>query len=58
MKIITRSKMLSRLPVTLAQLKQEIIQKNLKMKSDNYYTLCTDQKKLTKTIYSNLINII
>ena len=51
-------KMLSRLPVTLAQLKQKIIQKNLKMKSDNYYTLCTDQKKLTKTIYSNLINII
>ena len=38
--------MLSKLPITLAQLKQEIILKTLKMKLDNYYILCTDQKNL------------
>ena len=38
--------MLSRLPITLAQLKQEIILKNLRMKLDNYCILCTDQKNL------------
>ena len=38
--------MLSRLPITFAQLKAEIILKNLKMKLDNYCILCTDQKNL------------
>ena len=32
LKILAPNQMLSRLPITLAQLKQEIIQKNLKMK--------------------------
>ena len=45
-KFITPSQKLSRLPISLAQLKQEIIQKNLKMKSDNYCILYTDQKNL------------
>ena len=44
--------MFSRLPITLAQLKAEIIHKNLQMKSDNYCILCTVQKKLTTTIYN------
>ena len=39
--------MLSRLPITLAQLKAgNNSEKNLKMKLDNYYILCTDQKNL------------
>ena len=38
--------MLSRSPITLAQLKQEIILKNLKMKLDNYYIPCTGQTNL------------
>ena len=37
----------SRLPISLAQLKAgETILRNLKMKLDNYCTLCTDQKNL------------
>ena len=51
-KFITPSQKLSRLPISLAQLKQEIIQKNLKMKSDNYCILYTDQ------IYKSFIDII
>ena len=43
-KLPPSSQMLSRLPISLAQLKQEIIQKNLKMKSDNYCILCTVKK--------------
>ena len=46
LKILTPNQMLSRLPITLAQLKQKIILKNLKMKLDNYCILCTDQKNL------------
>ena len=44
LKFLTWSQMLSRLPISLAQLKQEIIQKDLRMKSDNYCTLCIFQK--------------
>ena len=51
LKVLTPNQMLSRLPITLAQL-------NLKMKLDNYYILCTDQKKLTKQLYKSLIDII
>ena len=40
--------MLSRLPIALAQLKAEIIHKNLKAKLGNYCILCTDQKNLQK----------
>ena len=38
--------MLSRLPITLAQLNPGIILKNLKTKLDNYCILCTDKKNL------------
>ena len=44
LKFITPSQKLSRLPISLAQLNQEIIQKNLKMKSENYCILCTVKK--------------
>ena len=40
LKILTQSQMLSRLTISLVQL----ILKNLKMKSNNYFTLCPDQK--------------
>ena len=43
LKILTPSQMLSILPITLAKLKAEIIHKNLKKKSGNYCTCCTDQ---------------
>ena len=46
LKILTPNQMLNRLPISLAQLKQEIILKNLKMKLANYCILCTDQKNL------------
>ena len=39
--------MLSRLPISLAQLKAGNL-KNSKMKSGNYFILCTDQKNLHK----------
>ena len=44
--ILTPNQMLSRLPITLAQLNAGIILKNLKMKLDKYCILCTDQKSL------------
>ena len=43
LKFLTPNQMLSKLPITLAQLKQEVIMKNLKTKSGNYSILCTDQ---------------
>ena len=48
LKILTPNQMLSRLPICLAQLKQETILRNLKSKSGNYCILCTDQKNLQK----------
>ena len=42
LKILTADQMLSRLPITLSQLKPRNNLKNL----DNYYILCTDQKNL------------
>ena len=50
LKILTPDQMLSELPITLAKL-FETIQKNLKLRSENYYILCIAQKRLTKTIY-------
>ena len=44
--MLTPNQMLSRLPISLAQLKEEIVLKNLKTKLGNYCILCTDQKKL------------
>ena len=38
--------MLSRLPITLAQLKTGTNSQKLKTKLDNYCILCTDQKNL------------
>ena len=49
--------MLSRLPISLAQLKAGNNSENLKTKSDNYCILSTDQKKLTKQIYNSWIDI-
>ena len=66
--ILTPNQMLSRLPISLAQLKAGNHSGKLKkMKLDNYCILCTINqnnqnkkliKKLTKTIYSHLINAI
>ena len=39
LKTLIVDQMLSRLPISLAQLKAEIILKSIKMKSDNYCTL-------------------
>ena len=46
LKILTPNQMLSILPISLAQLKQEITLKNLRMKLDNYCILCRDQRNL------------
>ena len=46
LKILTPKQMLSRLPITLAQLKQETILKNLKTKLGNYCIPSTDRKTL------------
>ena len=66
--ILTPNQMLSKLPISLAQLKAGNHSGKLKkMKLDNYCILCTINqnnqnkkliKKLTKTIYSHLINAI
>ena len=44
LKILTPNQRLSRLPISLAQLKAGKILRNLKMKLGNYYILYTDQK--------------
>ena len=36
---------------------QEIIQKNLKTKSDNYCVVCTDQESLQKVNFKDKINL-
>ena len=46
LKTLNPNQILSRSPITLAQLKQEIILENLKMKLDNYYISCTGQTNL------------
>ena len=46
LKILTPDQMLSRLPISLVNQKQEIIHKNLKTKLGNYCILCTVQKNL------------
>ena len=50
--------MLSRLPISLAQLKAKKIQKNLKIKSDDYCILCTDQKNLQNKSIKGLLDTI
>ena len=46
LRILTPNQMLSRSPISLAQIKAGKNSENLKMKLDNYYILCTDQKNL------------
>ena len=58
LKILTPGQMLSRLPITLAQLKAGNNSERLKNEIRQFlYSLCRS-KKLTKTIYNNLINTI
>ena len=58
LKILTPDQMLSRLPITLAQLKAgNNSQKFINEIRQLYYSLY-HSKKLTKTIYNNLINTI
>ena len=46
LKILTPNERLSRLPISLAQLKARNNSEKLKNKISNYCILCTDQKKL------------
>ena len=46
LRILTPNQILSRLPIPLAQLKQEIFLKNWKTKLGSYFILFTDQKKI------------
>ena len=48
LKVLTPNKMLSGLPISLAQLKAGNNSKNLKMKLGNYCILCKDKKNLQK----------
>ena len=50
LKILTPNQMLSRLPISLAQLKAGIILKDLKAKLGNYCILCTDNKTHRTTL--------
>ena len=54
LKILTPNQMLSRLPISLAQLKAG----NNSEKLGKFCILCTDKKKLTKQLYKSLIDII
>ena len=58
LKILTPNQMLSRLPITLAQLKAGNNSEKLKNEIRQLlYSLCRS-KKLTKQLYKNLIDII
>ena len=58
LKILTPNQMLSRLPVTLAQLKARNNSEKLKNEIRQLlYSLCRS-KKLTKQLYKSLIDII
>ena len=50
LKILTPNQMLSTLPISLAQKKQEITLKTLTMKVHNYCILCTDKKTYKTTL--------
>ena len=56
LKILTPNQMLNRLPITLAQLKAG--NNSEKLKNEIRQLLCSlhRSKKLTKTVYNNLIN--
>ena len=57
LKILPPNQVLSRLPISLAQLKAENNSEKLKNEISNYYTLCTDQKNFQNN-YKSLIGII
>ena len=56
--VLTPNQMLSRLPITLAQLKPKNISEKLGSKIRQRWYFLYHSKKLTKTIYNNLINTI
>ena len=58
LRILTPSQMLSRLPISLAQLKAKNNSKKLKSEIRQLLYSLYRSKKLTKKIYSNLINTI
>ena len=58
LKILTPDQMLSRLPITLAQLKAGNNSEKLKNEIRQLLYSLYRSKKLTKTIYNNLINTI
>ena len=58
LKILTSVKMLSRLPISLAQLKAGNNSEKLKNEIRQLLYLLYCSKKLSKTIYNNLINTV
>ena len=58
LKILTPDQMLSRLPISLAQLKAGNNSEKLKNEIRQLLYSLYHSKKLTKTIYNNLINTI
>ena len=58
LKILTLNQMLSRLPITLAQLKAGNNSEKFKNEIKQLLHLLYRSKKLSKTIYNNLINTI
>ena len=58
LKILIPNQMLSRLPISLAQLKAENNSDKLRNEIGQLLYSLNRSKKLTKSIYNNLINII
>ena len=58
LKMLTRDRMLSRLPISLVQLKTRNNSEKLKNEIIQLLHLLFCSKKLSKTIYNNLINTI
>ena len=58
LKILTPNQMLSRLPITLAQLKAGNNSEKLKNEIRQLLYSLYRSKKLTKNVYNNLINFI
>ena len=58
LKILTPNQMLSRLPITLPQLRAGNNSKKLKNEIRQIFYSLYRTKILTKTIYNNLINIV
>ena len=58
LKILTPDQMLSRLPITLAQLKAGNNSEKLKNETRQIFYSLYRSKKLTKQLYKNLVDII